>query len=124
MEGIWTGLGLKLHCSCSPVEGNVPFLKQQPCCSRKESHLPLKEIINLLANGTYTVISGGKIGRDGNDPKQTFILKQTQPYVQCNWEKGLPQLVRARLSVQEALMGDLKVSTIRVAALNIHGVEH
>ena len=44
LEGTWTGLGSKLHCSCSPVEGNVPFLKQ-PCCSRKESHFPLKEII-------------------------------------------------------------------------------
>ena len=40
----------------------------------------------------------------------TFILKQTRPYIQCNWKKGLPQLVSARPSVQEALMGDLKVS--------------
>ena len=36
----------------------------------------------------------------------------------------MPQLVRPRLSVEEALMGDLKVSTVRIAALNIHGVEH
>ena len=124
LEGTWTGLGSKLHCSCSPVEGNVPFLKQQPCCSRKESHFPWKEIIKSFRKWNIHCNLRRENWQGGKSPPTNFYIETNPTIRKCNWEKGLPQLVRAPLSVQEALMGDLKVSTICVAALNIHGMKH
>ena len=48
-----------------------PFLKQQPCCSRKESYLPCKDVIKSFRHQNR-----GKTGREGIT-QPTFMLKQT-----------------------------------------------
>ena len=52
-----------------------PFLKQQPCCSRKESYLPCKDVTKSFRHQNR-----GKTGREGiTEP--TFMLKQTLLYI-------------------------------------------
>ena len=79
LEGTWTGLRLKLHCSCSPVEGNVPFLKQ-PCCSRKESHFPLKEIIKCFWKWNIHCNLWRENWQGGKSPPTNFYI-ETNPTI-------------------------------------------
>ena len=72
---VWRGLGRAWGWSFTVAAHLLrelqPFLKQQPCCSRKESYLPCKDVIKSFRHQNR-----GKTGREGIT-QPTFMLKQT-----------------------------------------------